>query len=109
MRVVKTSTASAGSAADGSPSGGRTGNRTRAPSERPIQFRCIVSTFSGQSARPSMASSSSSAYDVMRKNHCSRSRVVTAVPQRQQPPSTTCSLASTVWQLEHQLTVERRR
>ena len=31
------------------------------------------------------------------------------VPQRQQPPSTTCSLASTVWQLAHQLTFDRRR
>ena len=35
--------------------------------------------------------------------------MVTVVPQRQQPPSFTCSLASTVWQLGHQLTVERFR
>jgi len=35
--------------------------RNWAPSDRPIQFRCIVLTRSGQS-RPSRASSSSSAY-----------------------------------------------
>jgi hypothetical protein len=45
----------------------------------------------------------------MRKNHCSRSFSTTSVPQRQQAPSMTCSLASTVWQLGHQFTVERRR
>src|SRR5205807_9880550 len=53
--------------------------------------------------------SSSSAYAVMRKNHCSSSRATTVVPQRQQAPSTTCSLASTVSSTGHQLTVERRR
>ena len=33
---------------------------------------------------------------VILKNHCSRSFWITAVPQRQQAPSTTCSFASTV-------------
>ena len=37
------------------------GNLTRAPSDRPIQFRCIVSTFSGHFDRPSAACSRSSA------------------------------------------------
>ncbi len=45
----------------------------------------------------------------MRRNHCSRFRLATAEPQRQHPPSTTCSFASTVWQLGHQLTVDRLR
>ena len=45
-----------------------------APSERPIQLRCIVLTRSGQSTvfRPSI---NSSAYFVMPKYHCSRSRL----------------------------------
>ena len=47
MRVVKTSIC-----VDGSPS---SANLTRAPSERPIQLRCIVSTFSGHLLRPSAA------------------------------------------------------
>ena len=51
-----------------------------------------------------MSSSSWSAYSVMRKNHCSRSRSSTRVPQRPQRPSTTCSLASTVASFGHQLT-----
>ena len=40
----------------------RSGNLTRAPSERPIQFRCITTTFSGQSVSVSSPLSSSSAY-----------------------------------------------
>src|SRR5687767_1784821 len=93
IRVVKTSISS---------------NLSRAPSDLPIQLRCIVSTFSGHCDRPSAPASSSSAYCVMRKNHCSSSRVVTVVPQRQQAPLTTCSLASTVLQLGHQFTLDRR-
>ena len=103
IRVVNTSMPSDASRASDS------ANRTRAPSERPIQFRCIVSTFSGHWLRPSAALSSSSAYRVIRKNHCSSSRVTTGVPQRQHPPSTTCSLAKTVLQLGHQFTLDRRR
>ena len=42
---------------------------------------------------------------VMRKNHCSRSRLTTRSPERSQVPSaSTCSLASTVWQPGHQFT-----
>jgi len=41
-RVVKTSISWT------SPTGRTSGKRTLAPSERPIQLRCIVSTFSGQ-------------------------------------------------------------
>ena len=92
IRVVKTSMSPAPPAPDRS----TRGNLTRAPTERPIQFRCMVRTFSGHSFRPSIACSSSSAKCVIRRNHCSRSRLSTSVPQRQHPPSTTCSLARTV-------------
>ena len=57
IRVVNTSM----SADTPVPVGSTSGKRTRAPSDRPIQLRCIVRTFSGQSARPSVARSSSSA------------------------------------------------
>ncbi len=40
----------------------------------------------------------------MRKNHCSIFRISTSAPQRSQWPFTTCSFASTVWSLGHQLT-----
>ena len=56
--------------ASGRPSTARSNS---APSERPIQLRCMVLTRSGHS-RSSRAARSSSAYAVMRKNHCSRSR-----------------------------------
>ena len=56
-RVVKTSMSADAPVPDGSTSG----KRTRAPSERPIHSRCIVSTRSGQSRRPSSALSNSSA------------------------------------------------
>ena len=47
-----------------------------------------------------MSSSSASAYCVMRRNHCSISLASTGVSSCcQQQPSTTCSLASTVWHL----------
>ena len=68
MRVVKTSMSSSAfgttgrlAAPPGSNAAGISGKPTRAPSDRPIQFRCIVRTFSGQSARRSVASSSSCA------------------------------------------------
>ncbi len=65
MRVVKTSMFGA-SAGPGPPGGvctpeASSGNFTRAPSDRPIQFRCIVRTFSGHSVRRSVASSNSCA------------------------------------------------
>ena len=100
MRVVKTSMRASLPV---------TGNVTRAPSDRPIQLRCITTTFSGHSVSVSRPASSSSAYAVIRKNHCSSSRGTTVVPQRQQAPSMTCSLASTVLSTGHQLTVERWR
>src|SRR6266542_83808 len=85
------------------------GNVTRAPSDRPIQLRCITTTFSGHAFNVSSPARSSSAYAVILKNHCSSSRATTVDPHRQHVPSITCSLASTVLQLGHQLTVERRR
>jgi hypothetical protein len=78
----------------------------RAPSERPIQFRCAVRVVSDQSS-VSRLSSSRCAYSLMRKNHCSSSRCSTTVPHRSHAPATTCSLASTVLQLGHQFTAAR--
>src|SRR5215471_10409106 len=109
MRVVKTSISDVRCPMSEEGAEGSIVNRTRAPSERPTQLLCIVSTLSGHSPSSCMPWSSSSAYCVILKNHCSSSRVSTIDPQRQQVPSTTCSLASTVWQLGHQLTVERLR
>src|SRR3989344_3296385 len=74
------------------------------PSLFPIQFLCMVLTRSGQFSRAPRLLSSSSAYLVMLKNHCSRSFCVTSFSQRQHFPSWTCSLARTVLQLGHQLT-----
>ena len=81
-------------------------NSTSVPSLRPIQLRCMVRTFSGHPSSLSRPSSSSWAYAVMRKNHCTRSRWSTFVVScRQQHPSTTCSLASTVAHSGHQFTL----
>ena len=52
-------------------------NATSTPSERPIQFRCIVVICSGQSILEK--SSNSSAYAVVLRNHCSISRDSTRV------------------------------
>ena len=98
-RVVKTVIASQSGA------GASSAKRISAPSERPIQFVCIVRIRSGHSSDEK--SSSSSAYCVIRKNHCSRSRISTTDSQRSQCPTpssprSTCSLASTVWQPGHQ-------
>ena len=61
----------------GGSAGARTsGNVTRAPSERPIQFRCIVRTFSGHSGSALDAFEQLVGVCVIRKNHCSSSRVV---------------------------------
>ncbi len=79
---------------------------TSRPSERPIQLRCMMRTFSGQPSSLSRPSSSSCAYAVIRKNHCTRSRCSTIVSScRQQRPSITCSLASTVAHSGHQFTL----
>ncbi len=79
--------------------------RISAPSLRPIQLRWIVIVRSGHEP-PSGRSklSSSSAYSVILKNHCSRLRSSTRVPQRSQWPSITYSLATTVWSNGHQFT-----
>ncbi len=70
----------------------------------------MASTRSGQvSSSGSMSSSSRWAYSVTLKYHCDSSRLVTSAPQRSHMPSTTCSLASTVWSLGHQLTGENLR
>ncbi len=81
---------------------------TSAPSERPIQFSCIVTTWRGHSILP-MSSSSRSAYSVMRKNHCSSCLTSTTLPQRSQRPSITCSFASTVASFGHHLTAASLR
>ena len=95
-RVVKTRTGSS------RPS---TAKSTQAPSERPIQFRCIVKMRSGQAPSNSpMSSSSRWAYSVVRKYHWVSRRLVTNDPHRSHIPATTCSLASTVWSVGHQLT-----
>src|SRR4051812_25017661 len=82
-----------------------TSKSTYAPSLRPIQLRCMVRTFSGQPSSCSSPALSSSAYLVVRKNHCSSSRCSTGVVSwRQQHPPTTCSFASTVAHSGHQFT-----
>ena len=52
----------------------------------------------------SMSASNSSGVGRDADNHWSISRRSTGLSQRQQQPSTTCSLASTVWSVSHQLT-----
>ncbi len=93
-RVVNTSI--------GSPASVR--KRTLAPWLRPIQF--VWSTFTGSGQSISEKSSSSSAYLVIRKNHCSRSFLMTGVLQRSQTRSSpiTCSRASVVLSFGHQST-----
>src|SRR5438445_8531306 len=81
----------------------------QAPSLRPTQSRCRFKTFSGQPLSISLISAtSSSAYFVVRKYHCSISLRVTAAPQRQQIPPDDCSFDSTVSSLGHQLTADVR-
>ena len=65
----------------------------------------MVRTRSGQPVSRSHHSSSSSAYAVILKYQPSICRGVTSESHRQQRPSSTCSLASTVWQEGHQFTV----
>src|ERR1700748_4005274 len=101
MRVVKTEILSQAGLV-----GPSTLKSTSAPSLRPIQLRCMVATFSGQPSSLSNPASNSSEYCVVRTDHCSNSRCSTCVSScRQQQPSTTCSLASTVAHSGHQLTL----
>ena len=70
--------------------------------------RWIFFERSGQST-VSRSAISSSAYAVIRKNHCAMFRVSTTAPQRQQRPSITCSFERTVWSFGHHLTGASRR
>ena len=75
-----------------------------APTERPIQLRCMTLTGSGQSSS-SRSSSSRSAYAVIRIIHCFRFRLKTGkLPRSLRPSAVTSSLASTVPRPGHQLT-----
>src|SRR5260221_9882366 len=67
----------------------------------------MVRTFSGQPSSLSKPSSNSSAYLVVRKNHCSSSCCSTRVSswRQQHPFESTCSLASTVAHFGHQFTL----
>ena len=77
---------------------------TRAPCERPIQFRCMDLTFSGQSSR-SRSSTRRSAYAVIRIIHCRRLRRKTGkLPRSLRPSAVTSSFDSTVPRPGHQLT-----
>jgi hypothetical protein len=81
-----------------------TGNVTLAPSERPIQLRCMAFTESGQSSR-SRSSASRSAYAVIRIIHCFRLRRNTGkLPRSLRPSAVTSSLANTVPRPGHQFT-----
>ena len=82
-------------------------NSMSTPSLRPIQFVCMTLIFSGQSILD--WSSSSSAYFVTRNSHWFSSRRTTSESQRSQRPSTTCSLASTVLSVGHQLAGAKSR
>ena len=54
LQTLRRQRCAAHAAADREPraASGASAKRTRAPSDRPIQFRCIVSTFSGQPGQP---------------------------------------------------------
>src|SRR5687767_15394882 len=104
MRVVKTRTET-GSVSSDRRSEIRNPKSIYAPSERPIQSRCLLTTAGAQpdsiSFNPSI---SSSAYAVVRRNHCSRLFLVTGLPQRQQRPPLACSFERVAWSCSHQLT-----
>ncbi len=80
-----------------------TGKSIWAPFDLPIQFLCIVLTFSGNEILSS-SSRSSSEYSVILRNHCAISFCTTSRPHLQQRLFFTCSLASTVSQSTHQFT-----
>ena len=109
-RVVKTSMPVPGAAGTPTASGpvrppsASTGKVTRAPWLRPIQLRCMILTFSGQSTR-SRSSASRSEYAVMRIIHWRRLRRNTGkLPRSERPSLVTSSLESTVPRPGHQLT-----
>ena len=84
-------------------------NSTAAPVDRPIQLRCMVLTFSGQSSSP-RSSSRRSEYAVMRIIHCrSRFRNTGKFPRSLRPSEVTSSLASTVPSPGHQFTSDSAR
>ncbi len=85
-----------------------TSKDAKAPSDRPIQLRCISRISSGHCSS-SMSSSSRWAYSVVLKYHWVSSRLVTSCPHRSHRPWTTCSLASTVWSFGHQFTYDALR
>src|SRR5699024_10126377 len=76
---------------------------TSAPSERPIQLRCISFKLSGQS-RSSKSSKRRSAYLVIFNIHCFIGFLTTGCPPRSLLPSITSSLARTVPSAGHQFT-----
>ena len=93
-RVVKTAISTSESS---------TRKSTSAPSERPIQLRCISLSESLQSM-PSRSSSKRCAYSVIRNIHCCIGRRTTGKPPTSLTPSLTSSLASTVPSSGHQFT-----
>ncbi len=78
--------------------------RISAPSERPIQLRCVSLIDSDHSilSRPLRRRS---AYADTRRHHCHISFCTTGYPPRTERPSLTSSLASTVPSLGHQFTI----
>ncbi len=81
-----------------------TGKSTRAPSERPIQFRCMILTDSGHSSW-SRSSISRSEYAVIRIIHWVSLRLKTGkLPTALRPSTVTSSFASTVPSPGHQFT-----
>ena len=72
---------------------------TSAPCERPIQLRCMVSTRSGHDSSVVHVVQQPVGVVGDPEEPLLESAHSTAVPQRSQRPSMTCSLASTVWSL----------
>ena len=104
-RVVNTSIPAPGWATRRHPTPSEAiGKVTRAPWLRPIQLRCMIRTFSGQSTR-SRSSASRSAYAVIRIIHWRRLRLNTGkLPRSERPSLVTSSFESTVPRPGHQLT-----
>ena len=74
-----------------------------APSDLPIQLRCMSFRDSGQS-NSSKSSSKRSAYSVILNIHCRMGLRTTGCPPRSDRPSITSSLARTVPSASHQFT-----
>ena len=79
-------------------------NFTVAPSLFPIQFFCIVLTLSGHNFKLSVSLSNSLAKSDIFKNQPFIFFFSTGAPERQPHPSTTCSLANTVFSTGSQFT-----